>query len=169
VSGSLAATTASNLRIGELSARSGRTVHAIRWYEAQGLIPGVVRDTGGRRVYHEHHVDWLDLMDRLRRTGMSIAEMRAYTALVKQGRSTLKQRQEMLYAHRTRVLETISDWTLALKLIDSKIDFYGEWLTTGHRPKRLPEDRLKESAILLDRAQPKTMRRRRRVEPSRRS
>ena len=131
----MVATTASNLRIGELSARSGRTVHAIRWYEAQGLIPGVVRDTGGRRVYHEHHVDWLDLMDRLRRTGMSIAEMRAYTALVKQGRSTLKQRQEMLYAHRTRVLATISDWTLALKLIDSKIDFYGEWLTTGQRPK----------------------------------
>jgi len=25
----------STLRIGELSARSGRTIHAIRWYEAQ--------------------------------------------------------------------------------------------------------------------------------------
>jgi len=80
----------SSLRIGELSARSGRTVHAIRWYEAQGLIPGVVRDGGGRRVYHEQHVDWLDLMERLRRTGMSIAEMRAYTALVRQGRAAVR-------------------------------------------------------------------------------
>jgi DNA-binding transcriptional MerR regulator len=158
----------SSLRIGELSARSGRTVHAIRWYEAQGLIPGVVRDGGGRRVYHEQHVDWLDLMERLRRTGMSIAEMRAYTALVKQGRSTLKQRQEMLYAHRARVLETIAEWTLALKLIDSKIDFYGEWLTTGHRPKRVPEDRVKESAIVLG-TQAVSPPRRRRVGRSRRS
>jgi DNA-binding transcriptional MerR regulator len=156
----------SNLRIGELSARSGRTVHAIRWYEAQGLIPGVVRDTGGRRVYHEQHVDWLDLMERLRRTGMSIAEMRAYTALVKQGRSTLKLRQEMLYAHRARVLETIAEWTRALKLIDSKIDFYGEWLTTGQRPKRVPEDRVKESAIVLGGTEPKNLRRRRRIETS---
>jgi len=129
----------------------------------------VVRDTGGRRVYHEQHVDWLDLMERLRRTGMSIAEMRAYTALVKQGRSTLKQRQEMLYAHRTRVLETIAEWTRALKLIDSKIDFYGEWLTTGHRPKRVPEDRVKESAIVLGGSEPKNLRRRRRIEPSHRS
>ena len=28
------------LAIGELAARTGRTVHAIRWYEAQGLVPG---------------------------------------------------------------------------------------------------------------------------------
>src|SRR5215467_7852324 len=159
----------SNLRIGELSARSGRTVHAIRWYEAQGLIPGVVRDTGGRRVYHEQHVDWLDLMDRLRRTGMSIAEMRAYTALVRQGRSTLKQRQEMLVAHRARVLERIADWTVALKLIDSKIDFYGEWLTTGHRPKLVPEDRVKESSIVLGRSAPRKPPRRGRAGSSHRS
>ena len=157
------------LRIGELSARSGRTIYAIRWYEAQGLIPGVERDDGGRRVYNERHVDWLDLMDRLRHTGMSIAEMRAYTALVKQGRSTLKQRQEMLYAHRARVLETISEWTQALKLVDGKIDYYGEWLTTGHRPKRPPEQRMQESVILRPRAAPKTARRRVRVAPKRRS
>ena len=157
----------STLRIGELAARSGRTIHAIRWYEAQGLIPGVERDLGGRRVYSEQHVNWLDLMDRLRRTGMSIAEMRAYTALVKQGRGTLKQRQEMLYGHRTRVLETISEWTLALKLIDSKIDYYGEWLTTGHRPKRLPEHRVKEALSSPRRAGPKSLRRSRRAQATR--
>ena len=82
--------------------------------------------------------------------------------------STLKQRQEMLYAHRARVLETIAEWTLALKLVDSKIDFYGEWLTTGHRPKRVPEDRVKESAIVLG-TQAASLPRRRRVERSRRS
>jgi DNA-binding transcriptional MerR regulator len=158
-----------NLRIGELSARSGRTIHAIRWYEAQGLIPGVARDDGGRRVYDERHVDWLDLMERLRRTGMTIAEMRAYTALVKQGRSTLKQRQDMLYAHRTRVLATIAEWTQALKLIDGKIDFYGEWLTTGHRPKTLPEDRVKEAFTMADEAAPERSRRRRRVQRTHRS
>jgi len=42
--------------IGELAARTGRTVHAIRWYETQGLVPGVARDEGGRRLYGEPHV-----------------------------------------------------------------------------------------------------------------
>ncbi len=114
------------LKIGELASRSGRSVHAIRWYEAQGLIPGVVRDPGGRRRYSERHLDWLALMERLRKTGMSIAGMREYTKLVKQGRATLRERQEMLAAHRERVKRTIADWNEALALLDRKIDFYDD-------------------------------------------
>lgn len=131
----------SNFRIGELANRTGRSVHAIRWYEAQGLIPGVMRDSGGRRVYGERHQSWLELMERLRRTGMSIAEMREYTTLVKQGSATLKQRRELLSAHRVRVEATIAEWRLALKLLDGKIDFYGEWLDTGQRPAIKPAAR----------------------------
>lgn len=126
------------LRIGQLAARTGRSVHAIRWYEAQGLVPGVERDPGGRRVYSEQHLNWLELMHRLRKTGMSIAQMREYTVLVRQGKTTLRARQALLREHRARVQATIAEWTAALELIDSKIDFYGEWLSTGHRPRSLP-------------------------------
>lgn len=122
------------LGIGGLAQRTGRSIDTIRWYEAQGLVPGVMRDAGGRRRYSEQHVGWLLLMDRLRKTGMSIAGMRQYTALVKQGRSTLRQRQEMLRTHRERVERTIAEWTEALALLDGKIDFYGQWLHTGKRP-----------------------------------
>jgi len=127
-----------SLRIGALSTRTGHSIHAIRWYEAQGLMPGVQRDGGGRRVYAEGHVAWLQLMQRLRRTGMSIAEMRRYTSLVRQGKGTLAARQAMLQAHRERVQRTIADWQQALALLDSKIDFYGQWQRTGKRPP-LPE------------------------------
>jgi DNA-binding transcriptional MerR regulator len=122
------------LRIGELAARTGRSIHTIRWYEAQGLIPGVARDAGGRRQFNEQHVAWIALMDRLRRTGMSIAEMRHYTRLVKQGKITLRERQALLQAHRERVQARIADWTDALSLLDNKIDFYGQWLHSGKRP-----------------------------------
>lgn len=126
---------AETFMIGQLAARTGRSVHTIRWYEAQGLIPGVARDGGRRRVYGELHISWLDLMDRLRRTGMSIAEMREYTALVKQGSSTLARRQALLSAHREQVKDMIAEWQLALKLLDSKIDFYDEWVASGKRPE----------------------------------
>ena len=52
------------LRIGKLARLTGRSVHTIRWYEAQRLIPGVRRDPQGRRVYHEQHVEWLALLER---------------------------------------------------------------------------------------------------------
>jgi DNA-binding transcriptional MerR regulator len=126
------------LLIGRLAERTGRSIHTIRWYEAQGLVPGVVRDAGGRRVYTELHVGWLQLMERLRKTGMSIADMRRYTALVKQGRSTLGQRQQMLQAHRERVQRTIEEWGEALALLDDKIDFYGQWMSSGKRPALEP-------------------------------
>ncbi|MEO6018286.1 MAG: MerR family transcriptional regulator [Polaromonas sp.] len=123
-----------NFLIGQLAARTGRSVHTIRWYEAQGLIPGVARDSGRRRVYGELHISWLDLMDRLRRTGMSIAEMREYTELVKQGSSTLGKRQALLAAHREQVKGMIGEWQQALTLLNSKIDFYDEWVASGKRP-----------------------------------
>ncbi|REN18704.1 MerR family transcriptional regulator, partial [Mycobacterium tuberculosis] len=85
-------------------------------------------------LYVELHVGWLDLMERLRRTGMSIAEMREYTALALQGKVTLRERRDMLAAHRERVNETIAGWKRALSLVDRKIDFYDEWMASGHRP-----------------------------------
>jgi DNA-binding transcriptional MerR regulator len=127
--------------IGRLAARSGRSVHAIRWYEAQGLIPGVTRDAGGRRVYGEQHVGWLDLMDRLRRTGMSILQMRTYTRLARQGRSTLAERRDLLAAHRERVRLKVAEWNEALKIVDSKVDYYGEWIARGERPALTPTQR----------------------------
>jgi DNA-binding transcriptional MerR regulator len=127
-------TPATAFRIGQLSALTGRSIHALRWYEAQGLIPGVVRDAGGRRQFTEQHVAWIALMDRLRHTGMSIAEMRHYTRLVKQGKATLRERQALLKAHRERVETRVADWTAALSFLDSKIDFYGQWLHSGKRP-----------------------------------
>jgi len=122
------------LHIGELAARCGRSIHTIRWYEKQGLIPGVERDGGGRRVYSELHLGWLDLIDRLRRTGMSIAEMRQYTALVMKGRKSLRERQELLAKHRQQVEHTIEEYQAALELIDKKIHSYEEWIETGQQP-----------------------------------
>jgi DNA-binding transcriptional MerR regulator len=129
------------MRIGELAERTGRSVHAIRWYEAQGLLPGVLRNAAGRRLYGERHVGWLELMERLRSTGMSIAQMRAYTALVMQGRRTLPQRQQQLAAHRAQVEARIAEWKTALKELDRKLAFYADWVAQGARPPMDPQGR----------------------------
>jgi DNA-binding transcriptional MerR regulator len=129
-------TTGAPLRIGELARRSGRSAHSIRWYDAQGLIPGVRRDAGGRRVFDPRHVEWLALLDRLRATGMSIAQMRSYTALVRQGTSSLARQRDLLAAHRQRVVDTLASWHASLALIDAKLHFYDEWLATGVRPPK---------------------------------
>jgi DNA-binding transcriptional MerR regulator len=122
------------LRIGELSRRTGRSVHTIRWYEQQKLVPGVRRDDAGRRIYREQHVQWLDLLDRLRKSGMSIKQMREYAVLVRRGESTLAQRREMLVEHRRRVDEQMAELAASRQVVENKIAFYGRWLETGEQP-----------------------------------
>jgi len=127
--------TGPGLRIGELARRCGRSEHTIRWYEAQRLIPGVRRDGGGRRGYHELHVQWLELLERLRRSGMSIRQMREYATLVRRGDATLAQRRDMLAVHRERVREQIGELAAAVSLVDTKVAFYEQWIASGIRPR----------------------------------
>jgi len=121
------------LRIGELAERTGHSVHTIRWYEAQGLLPTVPRQ-GAHRVYSNRHVEWLELMNRLRQSGMSVAELRNYTALAQRGGAALEQTRALLIAHKAQVESRIAEWQRARRLIDEKIAFYTEWLEAGRRP-----------------------------------
>ena len=131
------------LRIGKLASLTGRSVHTIRWYESQRLIPGVRRDLQGRRTYTPWHVAWLDLIDRLRRTGLSIRQLREYAGMVKRGESALAERLALMQAQRARIQAMQADLRQSLELIDHKIDFYSRWLTSGVQPETRPEFRFK--------------------------
>ncbi len=123
--------------IGRLAKLCGRSVHTIRWYEAQGLIPNVERDAGGRRVYVHGHVEHLVFLEWLRRTGMSVEEMRKLTTLGLQGWSTIGDREERLKAHRKRLEEEIEVLHAAFELIDAKLAYYAEWRAKKKRPPPL--------------------------------
>lgn len=123
-----------HLSIGELARRCGRSVHTIRWYEAQGLIPNVERDAGGRRRYDPDHVEHLVFLDLLRRTGMSVAEMRELSALAMRGWRTLGERHAMLRAHRARVEAQIEELRAAITLVDTKLAYYDTWMANKKRP-----------------------------------
>lgn len=116
------------MHIGELSRLSGRSVHTIRWYEAQSLMPGAARDAGGRRVFNAAHVDWLELLARLRSSGMSVRQMQAYARQVREGKTTLGARQALLRDHRARVEAQVQELKQALDLIDRKVALYDKWI-----------------------------------------
>lgn len=126
---------ADTLAIGELAQRSGRSIHALRYYESIGLMPFVVRDAGGRRRYNAQHVDWLAFLDRLKRTGMTLAQMQEYAQLVNRGKQTLQERIALLDRHLGRVDRELQDLANSRKLLAAKIGFYQQWKTTGKYPK----------------------------------
>jgi DNA-binding transcriptional MerR regulator len=133
--------TSTRMFIGQFVALTGHSVHTVRWYETQGLLPRVPRDAAKRRIYSKRHVSCIALMDRLRRSGMSIAQLREYTRLAQQGGATLMPTRRMLQEHKSIVEAKILEWQQALALIDEKIDFYSQWIETGHRPDKRHHDK----------------------------
>ncbi|MDG6103818.1 MerR family transcriptional regulator [Dactylosporangium aurantiacum] len=117
------------LSIGDVAARTGLSVHALRFYEREGLLAGPVeRDPAGRRVYGEDDLGWLTVCVILRGSGMPLPQIRRYTELVRAGEGNEPQRLDLLREHRQRVLEQIDQLTKCLDLINYKVAVYEDIL-----------------------------------------
>ena len=112
------------LTVGEAAAKVGLSVHTLRWYEQEGLVAPVDRDTAGRRRYSPDDLDWLQLLTRLRGTGMPVREMRRYAELARSGAATVAERLRLFEEHRQRVLERIAELQRDLDAINAKIEYY---------------------------------------------
>ncbi|MEV4769597.1 MerR family transcriptional regulator [Micromonospora humida] len=112
------------LSVGEAAARVGLTAYTLRWYEQEGLVAPVGRDSAGRRRYTEADLNWLVLLTRLRRTGMPVRDMRRYAELARQGDRTWAARRALFEAHRVRVLARMAELEEDLKVLNYKIETY---------------------------------------------
>jgi DNA-binding transcriptional MerR regulator len=116
------------LSIGQVAERTGLSAHALRFYESEGLMADPVRRSGGRRVYSEDDVEWINLCVILRASGMPISVLRGYTELVRQGDGNEKERLALLKGHRTAVMGQIAELTRCLDIISFKVGVYEDIL-----------------------------------------
>ena len=65
----------SHYSIGKLAEASGLSRDTLRYYERLGLLEGVDRDAGGRRVYAERHLSNLHFIRRAQSMGFSLEEI----------------------------------------------------------------------------------------------
>ncbi len=112
------------MRIGDLAEKSGLSADTLRYYEKIGLLPKPLRDAGGRRVYDQTILRWIDFLDRLKATGMGIRDRLRYADLRTKGGESLTARRKMLETHRLSVAENIAQLTEMLDVLDDKIDLY---------------------------------------------
>jgi DNA-binding transcriptional MerR regulator len=132
------------LTIGEVSDRTGLSVHALRFWEREGILAKAVhRDSGGRRRYSEDDVDWLTLCIVLRESGMPVPEIRRYTELVRAGDGNEEERLVVLRAHEQRILAQQAALSRSMDLIRFKIGVYEDHLdqTAHHGCVIVDEDR----------------------------
>ncbi|SEE73528.1 MerR family transcriptional regulator [Ruania alba] len=117
------------LTIAEAARQLGLAVDTLRYYEKDGLLlRPVPRSSAGHRRYQAEDLRWIELVTRLRATGMPIREVRRYADLVRAGSGNERERLELLQGHREAVLGQLVEVQAHLAAIEYKIDLYTDRL-----------------------------------------
>ncbi|MFD3749923.1 MerR family transcriptional regulator [Streptomyces cyaneofuscatus] len=120
------------LSIGQVAERTGLSVHALRFYENEGLfLTPVRRGAGGRRVYSEDDVAWLTVCIILRASDMPLPVLRRYAGLVREGTGNEEERLALMREHEARVTGRIGRLTESLDLIRFKAAVYEDIVDQG--------------------------------------
>jgi DNA-binding transcriptional MerR regulator len=69
------------LSVAEVRERTGLSARTLRYYEELGLLPGVRRRAGGRRVYGADEIERLGFIQRLKALGLPLAEIKDLNAV----------------------------------------------------------------------------------------
>lgn len=112
-----------NYSIGKISELTGLSIHTLRYYEKEGLL-SPKRDEGNRRYYDENDYRWLQFIQRLKRVGMPIKDIKTYSDLRLQGDTTYYERLVLLESHLKLLDGNISELLENREKLVEKIDFY---------------------------------------------
>ncbi|MDG5472087.1 MerR family transcriptional regulator [Jeotgalibacillus sp. ET6] len=96
----------------------------LRFYEKEGILPKITRNSSGRRVYKAQELEWLELVMALKDTGMPLETIKDYLSMHHVGDNTLDQRRKTLTDHKQLVEKQLAMTIKHLEKINRKITFY---------------------------------------------
>ena len=100
------------------------SVHTIRFYDKEGLLPFVTSNNSGNRQFSETDLEMVKLICCLKNSLMQVKEIKRYIDLFMQGESTAPLRRQMMIDQRKSILAQISDLKKQLNIIELKIAYY---------------------------------------------
>jgi DNA-binding transcriptional MerR regulator len=112
--------------IQQAAEQTGLTSYTLRYYEDIGLMEPIARAPNGHRRYSEADMARIIMLLRLRKTNMSLDDMKYFISLYREGSATATERRELLEAHRQVVEAQIEELCEIRRFIDYKIGLYTE-------------------------------------------
>ena len=110
--------------VGQMAKMLGLAGSTLRYYDKEGLLPFVERSSGGIRMFREKDYEWLQIIECLKKAGMSIKDIKKYIVLLQQGDSTIQERLELFEHQRTVLLEQMASLQQTLNTLDYKCWYY---------------------------------------------
>ncbi len=118
--------------IGQVAQKIGLTTHTLRYYDKEGLLPFVRKNSAGLRVFSEEDLDWLVIIECLKGTGMQLKDIKQYIDWCQEGDKTISQRLEMFKRQKQKLEEQQKLLRQYMEKIDYKIAYYSEAAQKGN-------------------------------------
>lgn len=110
--------------IKEVAERFGVTAYTIRYYDKQGLLPFVSKNSNGYREFTDSDLGLMHTIMCLKQTNMPIKDIRTYIDYCMTGSETIEDRKDLLQTQRKRVIDEMKRLSENLQEIDRKIKMY---------------------------------------------
>jgi DNA-binding transcriptional MerR regulator len=78
--------------IGEVAKKFKIDISTLRYYDKEGLIPNPEKNESGKRVFDEEAISGLITIECLKKSGMSIKDIKTFIDWCQEGDETLKER-----------------------------------------------------------------------------
>jgi MerR family transcriptional regulator, copper efflux regulator len=123
--------------IGKVARQTGLSVHAIRFYEREGLLRAPVRSVGRFRVFDLGSVRELRFIRKAQELGFSLSEIRELLVLRRSGSQSCRHVRELLSKALGRVDEKIEELArLQGELTDALRKCNRDLKRSGTKPER---------------------------------
>ncbi|MBR1825661.1 MAG: MerR family transcriptional regulator [Alphaproteobacteria bacterium] len=117
--------------IGEVAKLMGITTYTLRYYEKEGLLPNIRKNSAGLRRFSEHDLAWLNILECLKSTGLPLKEIKRYLELSKEGDKTLQERLQIFLKQKQHLEEQIRALSDNMEKINFKIKYYEAAIQDG--------------------------------------
>lgn len=135
--------------IGQVAKKTGLSVHTLRYYEKEGLLPFVRKNSAGLRMYSDNDLGWLDMIECLKGTGMTLKGIKQYIDWFKEGDATLPERLAMFKQQKSELEKQLATLNLNMEKINYKIKLYTEAVKLGSLEQAGACDNLKKEGSRL--------------------
>ena len=117
--------------IGQISKQTGIPISTLRYYDREGMFPSMERSSGGIRVFSDHEIGVLRIIECLKKSGLPIKEIKEFLAWCEEGDASLQKRRNLFYKRREEVQRQLHDLQDTLHTLAYKCWYYDAALAAG--------------------------------------
>lgn len=114
---------------------TGLSIATLRYYEKEQLLPQIARTSQKYRQYSDSDIEWIKMVQCMRRANIPIQSIKEYVALLIQGGETLNRRYVMVQNHMKNIKNQMTNLQNAFVLTQKKLSFYEKLLEDSSHKK----------------------------------